>query len=130
MRKTIILCSLSLLVLAGCNAKIDTSDADANSSDGNVHIAMGDAAGGDGNVSVNAPGFKASVSLPNINLAGHMDLDGIKLAPNSHVNGLNVDAQDNGKTQTGSHTKRLLVIAFRQTRDCACPTSASIVGLQ
>jgi hypothetical protein len=95
MRMNLILCSIPLLALAACHAKVDMSGADENGSDGNVHIAMGDAAGGDGNVSVDAPGFKASVSLPSINLAGHMDLDGIKLAPDTKIGGMNVDAQDN-----------------------------------
>jgi hypothetical protein len=107
MRKSLILCTIPLLALAACHAKVDMSGADENGSDSNVHIAMGDAAGGDGNVSVNAPGFKASVSLPNINLAGHMDLDGIKLAPDTKIGGMNVDAQDKGGDGDSSGTVRM-----------------------
>lgn len=97
MRLRLILCTLPLAALAACHADVNMSDAD-NAQDGdNVHIAMADTKDGGSGVSVNVPGFNAKVSLPNINLAGHMDLDGIKLAPNSHVNGMNVDAQDSDK---------------------------------
>jgi len=107
MRTRLILCTLPLAALAACHAKVDMSDS-GNSQDGdNVHIAMADNKDGGSGVSVNAPGFKADVQLPNINMAGHMDLDGIKLAPNSHVNGLNVDAQDNGKEGNGQGTVRM-----------------------
>ena len=96
MHKRPILCSIPLLILAACHGKVDIGDTDANDSDGNVHIAMGDAAGGNGSVSVDVPGFKANVSLPAINLGNHVDLDGIKLAPGTKVSGMNVDAKDNG----------------------------------
>jgi len=100
MRLGLILCTLPLLALAACHADVDMSDA-GNSQDGdNVHIAMKDNKDGGSGVSVNVPGFNASVSLPNINLAGHVDLDGIKLAPNTHVDGLNVDAR-NGNNGNG-----------------------------
>jgi len=94
MRIRLIVCTLPLLALAACHADVDMNDA-GNGQDGdNVHIAMKDNKDGGSGVSVNVPGFNANVSLPNINLAGHIDLDGIKLAPNSHVSGINVDAQD------------------------------------
>lgn len=96
MRKRLILISLPLLALAACHGKIDIGDADGNDSEANVHIAMGDAAGGNGSVAIDAPGFKANVSLPDINIGGHVDLDGIKLAPGTKVSGMNVDARDNG----------------------------------
>jgi len=103
MRIRLILCTLPLAALAACHADVDMSDA-GNSQDGdNVHIAMQDNKDGGSGVSVNVPGFNANVSLPNIDLAGHVDLDGIKLAPNSHVSGINVDAQD-GKNGDGQGT--------------------------
>ena len=111
MRVRPILCTLPLLVLAACHADVDMSDA-GNGQDGdNVHIAMQDNKDGGSGVSVNVPGFNANVSLPNINLAGHVDLDGIKLAPNSHVSGINVDAQDS-KNGNGEGTVRM---AFTNT---------------
>ena len=107
MRTRLILCTLPLVALAACHAKVDMSDA-GNSQDGdNVHIAMADNKDGGSGVSVDTPGFKANVSLPNINLAGHVDLDGIKLAPNSHVNGLNVDAQGGDMGGNGQGTVRM-----------------------
>jgi hypothetical protein len=105
--RQILLCSVPLLALAACHAKVDISDADGNASEGNVHIATGDAAGGNGNVSVRAPGFNASVSLPSIDLSGHADLDGIKLAPGTKVSGMNVDAQDRGDHGNSSGTVRM-----------------------
>ena len=96
MRKSLILCSIPLLALAACHAKVDVNDADENSSDQNVHIAMNDGDGGGSNVSVDVPGFNAQVSLPNIDMSGHIDLDGIKLAPHSKVSGLDVNAHDGG----------------------------------
>jgi hypothetical protein len=95
MRKRLILCSIPLLLLGACHGKVDIGDADGNDSDGNVHIAMGDAAGGNGSVAVDVAGFKANLSLPSIDLGSHVDLDGIKLAPGTKVSGMNVDAQDN-----------------------------------
>ena len=105
MRKNLILCSIPLLLLAACHAKVDMSD--GNASDGDVHIAMGDAAGGNSSVAVDAPDFKANVSLPNINLSGHLDLDGIKLAPDTKIGGMNVDARDSGDEGDDSGTVRV-----------------------
>jgi len=107
MRKNLILCSIPLLLLAACHAKVDVSDSDGNASDDNVHIAMGDAAGGNSSVAIDAPGFKANVSLPNINLSGHLDLDGIKLAPDTKIGGMNVDARDSGDEGDDSGTVRV-----------------------
>jgi hypothetical protein len=107
MRQRLILCSIPLLALAACHAKVDIKDADGDDGSGNVHIAMGDAATGNGSVSIDAPGFKAEVSLPSINLGGHVDLDGIKLAPGTKVSGVNVDARDNGENGGDSGTVRM-----------------------
>lgn len=107
MRTRLILCTLPLAGLAACHANVDVSDS-GNSQDGdNVHIAMQDKKDGGSAVSVNVPGFNANVSLPNINLAGHMDLDGIKLAPNTHVSGLNVDALNGGNDDNDQGVVRM-----------------------
>jgi len=106
MRIRLILSALALTGLAACHADVDVNDA-GNGQDGdNVHIAMQDKEGGSA-VSVKVPGFNANVSLPNIDLAGHIDLDGIKLAPNTHVSGLNVDARDGGKDDNGEGVVRM-----------------------
>jgi hypothetical protein len=102
MRKRLILCSIPLLAAAACHGKVDIGDADGNDGGGNVHIAIGDAAGGNSSVSVDTPGFKANVSLPSIDLGSHVDLDGIKLAPGTQVSSMNVDAKDgDGDADTG-----------------------------
>jgi len=107
MRTRLILCTLSLAGLAACHAKVDVSET-GNSQDGdNVHIAMQNKKDGGSAVAVNVPGFNANISLPSVNLAGHMDLDGITLAPNTHVSGLNVDAQDGGKDDNGQGVVRM-----------------------
>jgi hypothetical protein len=106
MRKTMILCTLPLLVLAACHAKVDVSESDDNSSDGNVHVAMHDG-GNSSNVSVNVPGFNANVSLPSLNIGSHVDLDGIKLAPDTKVGGFDVDAQDKDGTKDDSGIVRV-----------------------
>jgi len=106
MRTRLFLCTLPLASLAACHGNVDIGD--GNSQDGdNVHIAMQDKKDGGSAVAVNVPGFKANVSLPDINLAGHVDLDRIKLAPNTHVSGLNVDAQDGGKDDNGQGVVRM-----------------------
>ncbi len=106
MRKTL-LCTLPLLALAACHANVDISDTDGNSSGGdNVHVSMGDATGnsaaGANRVSIDVPGFSANVSLPDINLSGHMDLDGIKVAPNSKVTGLDASSDDKDGDKGGT----------------------------
>ncbi len=107
MRTRLFLCTLAFAGLAACHGKVDISDV-GNGQDGdNVHIAMQDKKDGGSAVAVNAPGFKANISLPSINLAGHMDLDGITLAPNTHVSGINVDAQGGGKDDNGEGAVRM-----------------------
>jgi hypothetical protein len=101
MRTRLILCTLPLALLAACHVKVNSSDADNGQEGDNVQIAVQDKDGGGSGVSVNVPGFKADVTLPNINLAGHMDLDGITLAPNTHVSGLNVVADNDDKNGKG-----------------------------
>lgn len=107
MRTRLFLCILPLASLAACHGKVDIGDA-GNSQDGdNVHIAVQDKKDGGSAVAVDVAGFNANISLPGINLAGHMDLDGITLAPNTHVSGLNVDAQDRGKGEDGQGVVRM-----------------------
>jgi hypothetical protein len=90
MRK-ILVCTFPLLALAACHSSVKLSDSDDNTSDGNVHIAMNE----DNKVSVDVPGFSAKVSMPNMNLGGHLDLDGIKVAPDTKVSTMDVTAHDN-----------------------------------
>lgn len=93
MHKSVINCALPLLALAACHAHVDVGDRNDQSGD-NVHVAMKDNGAGGSAVSVNVPGFNANVSLPGLDLGSHVDLDGITLAPDTKVSGINVDAQD------------------------------------
>ncbi|HWI86856.1 MAG TPA: hypothetical protein VNT42_11115 [Sphingomonas sp.] len=94
MRKHPIFCAIPLLMLAACHANVDVGDGNAEA--GNVHVAVAEAGEGSNKVSVNVPGFNANVSLPNLNLGSHIDLDGIKMAPNSKVGSFDVNARDDG----------------------------------
>lgn len=89
---------LPLLALAACHAKMDFSDTDKDSA--NVHVAM-NGTGAD-KVSIKAPGFSADVALPNLDLAGKMDLDGIRIAPTSKVTGMDAFADDKAGSDAGS----------------------------
>lgn len=97
MRRPLFLPAFALLALGACHADVNLTD-DGNSSDGSSHIAIrDDAAGGKsgGNkVSVNVPGFSANLSLPSMDLGGHVELDGIKMAPDTKVGSIDVTAQD------------------------------------
>jgi hypothetical protein len=96
MRTITILCGLPLLALAACHADVDVSDVGNSQSGDNVHVAMKDDGKGGSAVSVKVPGFNADVSLPQIDLGGHVDLDGITLAPKTKVGGIDVNAHDTG----------------------------------
>jgi hypothetical protein len=91
MRSTL-LASAALLMLPACHASVNVSDDTKDGAD-NVHIAMGD--GKDKNqVSLQIPGLSAKVSLPDMNLGSHMDMDGIKLAPDTDVKTVDVQGDD------------------------------------
>ena len=79
--------------LAACD--VHTSDADKNDND-NVHISVDGKGLGD-KVSVNVPGFNASVSLPSLNLGEKMDIDGVKLAPDSKIATMDVQGHNSDK---------------------------------
>lgn len=91
-----------LLLLAACHAGASWSGKDDK--DKSVHIAMN---GGDGDdhVSLDIPGFDAKLALPNVDLGKHMDLDGIKLAPDTAVHDIDVSGHDGddgeGKDKAG-----------------------------
>ena len=94
----------SLLALAACGGSVKRADRDPG--DTSVHIAMDQ--GGDRNrISVNIPGFDAKVALPMVDLGRHVDLDGIKLAPDTHVSNIDVAARDGEQGNEGSGRVRL-----------------------
>jgi len=102
MRKMLI-CTLPLFALAACNSSVKFSDADENASDSNVHIAMKE-----DKVSLDVPGFNAKLALPDLDIGGHLDLDGIKVAPDTKVTSIDVTAKDKG----GSNDEGKVQIAF------------------
>lgn len=75
------------LLLAGCDARPDPADADTNG----VHVAADEGKG----VSMSVPGLDAKLSLPAMDLARHVDLDGIKLAPGTRVRTVDVAGRGN-----------------------------------
>lgn len=106
MRRRLILSALPLLALAACHARIDVGDAD-DGADGNVQVALADNGKGANKISVDLPGFKANMALPELNLGGHIDLDGIKVAPGTKLGTFDITAretsggEDDGRVRLG-----------------------------
>ena len=95
--------------LSACHGSISRSGDD--DADKDVHIAMNGGGSGDA-VSVKIPGFDANVSLPNFDMGKHMDLDGIKLAPDTSVKNIDVVGHDHDGRDDGGHVQ----IAFSNPR--------------
>jgi hypothetical protein len=96
--RSALLASAALLVLSACHASVDVGD-DKDQGD-NVHLAMG--GGKDKNqVSLEVPGLSAKVRLPDMDLGAHMDMDGIKLAPDTDVKTIDVTGDDKGAKDEG-----------------------------
>lgn len=114
MRLTIL---LPTLLLAACNDGPGTNISfDAKTDSGDTVKATAD--GKTGGVSIDAPGFKASLDLPRIQLdADDVDISGVKLFPGSKVSGMNIDADDAKKD--GGKVR----IAFDAPADVAAVTA-------
>ena len=96
MRLILALCC-PVVLLVGCDVH---SNADTKGSDA-VHIAVDAKDGGSSHVSVNVPGFDAKVSVPNfMTNGGHMDIDGMKLAPDTKIASVDV-LGDGDKSKDG-----------------------------
>jgi hypothetical protein len=80
--------ALAATGLTGCDVQHSSADKTKD-----VHIAVSDK---DNKVSLDIPGINANVTLPAINLGENIDMDGIKLPPDSSVRG--VDVVDHDKT--------------------------------
>lgn len=97
MRKTVLMMSVPLLLLAGCEVKVDKDKAGNDSAsvtigaDGNVAISASDGAEG---LSLSVPGAEGRMKIPGLELGGdHMDIDGMKLYPGTKLSGINVTDQ-------------------------------------
>lgn len=97
------------MLLGACHARADLADARGNGQ--SVRIAVDDAGGGD-NMSVAIPGFDAKLALPSFDLGRHVDLDGIRLAPDTKVSGIDVAAHDAG----GKDDEGRVVLGFASPR--------------
>lgn len=85
---------LAPALLAGCHPDRPSSDRGKS-----VRIAVdGEGEADGGRVSVEIPGVDAKLALPGLNLARHVDLDGIQLAPGTHVKTIDVgDRAERGR---------------------------------
>lgn len=96
--RSALLASAALLLLSACHASVNVSD--DKDGGGNLHLSMGDGKGKD-QVSLEVPGLSAKVSLPDMDLGSHMDMDGIKLAPDSDVKTIDVQGDDKSASDEG-----------------------------
>lgn len=133
-----ILLLASLVALSACHgSKVSWSGDDA-AKNKNVHIALG---GTDGNnqVALNIPGLNANLNLPNLNIGEHIDLNGIKLAPNTKVGNVDIIAHDHGSGGSDGHVRldftnpdapaALIAYYNRQATEAGYLTSANADGL-
>ncbi|RVT92699.1 hypothetical protein [Sphingomonas crocodyli] len=97
MRAKLILIALPALALAGCEVKVGDKAKDES---GNVVVST------ESGVSIDAPGFKAKVDIPGIDISSaDMDIDGMKLFPGSKVANVNVVGKSGpGDTVTMGYT--------------------------
>lgn len=111
---------LGALLLAACGH--DTDHGAANKAD--APAAASTPTPAKNAVSLDVPGFKASLDLPGIDLSGNTDIDGMKLFPGTHVDGVAVAATGTTSSDGGSVTMRYTAPAtpealLRYYRDAA-----------
>lgn len=117
--RSALLASAALLLISACHASVNIGD--DKDGGGNVHLSMGDGKDKD-QVSLNVPGLSAKVSMPDMHLGSHMDMDGITLAPDSDVKTVDVQgddksAQDEGRVHmefTNKGTPAALIDYYRK----------------
>lgn len=77
------------LMLAACGSNDRAGDGTQISIDGGNSFSAG--VGKDGKVSIDAPGFKANIDLPKIQLdAGDFDINGVSLPSGSKITNMNI----------------------------------------
>lgn len=102
-RRTAFAITLPVLLLAACGKGGDGKGTDISIKDENGNVVA--AADGDGKVSLDVPGFSASVSMPKLEMpAESLDMDGVKLYPGSKISGMNIrDGGDKAKDHVDIH---------------------------
>jgi hypothetical protein len=104
---------LPVAMLAACDSRDRKATVEITSENGSTSINA--APGKDNRLKIDTPGVKADINLPFMGLiAGNMDIDGVKLYPDSKILGVNVNATDNddGKDE-GRFTMRFQAPAAR-----------------
>lgn len=82
------------LTVAGCDDGKDGTTIAINASDADGNAVVG-VDGKSGKLSIAAPGFTGSISLPKMHFdAGDFDMNGVHLYPGSTISGMNIDAHD------------------------------------
>jgi hypothetical protein len=84
---------LPIALLAACDRKGDGAEVQIRSDNGSTDISA--LSGKEGRLKIDTPGVKADVQIPFLGaLTGNMDIDGLRLYPDSKVAGIHIDAND------------------------------------
>ncbi|MBA2920976.1 hypothetical protein GON01_03290 [Sphingomonas sp. MAH-20] len=82
-----------IALLAACDRKGDGAAVDIRSDNGSTQISA--ESGKEGRLKIDTPGVKADVKIPFLGaLTGNMEIDGLRLYPDSKVAGIHVNADD------------------------------------
>ena len=92
MVRPLILATVGVLALSGCDRSNEGASVLINADGGNV---LGAIDGETGEMKIDIPGFQGSVKLPKIRLdTGNFDLNGVRLYPGSSIRNLNIVGDD------------------------------------
>ena len=84
---------LPIVLLAACDRKGDGTAVDIRSDNGSTRISA--ESGKEGRLKIDTPGVKADVNIPFLGaLTGNMEIDGLRLYPDSKVAGIHANADD------------------------------------
>ncbi|MBS0504874.1 MAG: hypothetical protein JSS55_13965 [Proteobacteria bacterium] len=104
---------LPLVVLGACDRKEHKASVEITSANGSTVINA--EPGKDSRLKIDTPGVKADIKVPFMGMiAGNMDIDGVKLYPDSKILGVNINATDNDDDRNdGRFTMRFQAPADR-----------------
>ena len=84
---------LPIALLAACDRKGDGAAVEIRSDNGSTHISA--EPGKDSRLKIDTPGVKADIDVPFLgSITDKMDIDGVRLYPNSKIAGVNINAND------------------------------------